>query len=60
LVHAIKAACAGVFHTQADDELLGAGGNMTIREHGRMAWCIHLTDAGCEGPYLDLSVMPPK
>lgn len=57
LAQAIKAWCAGVWHNQSDDELLPLG-NMTVKEHGRLAWCIHLTNAGMDGPYIDLSVMP--
>lgn len=28
------------------------------KPNGRLAWSIHLTPAGVDGPYIDLSVMP--
>jgi len=30
----------------------------TNKPHGRVAYSIHLTDAGSESPYFDVSVMP--
>jgi len=28
------------------------------KPHGRVAYSLHFTDRGCDGPYIDLSVMP--
>lgn len=33
-------------------------GNASIKPHGRVAYSLHLTDRGSEGPYFDVSVMP--
>lgn len=30
----------------------------TKKPHGRVAYSLHLTNNGCNGPYLDVSVMP--
>lgn len=32
----------------------------TPKPHGRQAYSLHFTNRGCEGPYLDISVMPRK
>lgn len=57
LIRAIKDACAGVF-SHADVDHLIPNGNPGKKPHGRIAYSIHLTNAGCYGPYLDISVMP--
>ena len=57
LILALKKVCGGVFrHVDFDD--LVEEHKPTVKPHGRMAWSLHLTNDGCEGPYLDVSVMP--
>lgn len=59
LVNALKEAAGGCWHHP--DPALDAWfptGNPTKKPHGRIAYSIHLTDRGCGGAYLDVSVMP--
>lgn len=58
LILAFKKAVGGVFTKHDFDHIGTVMGNATIRPHGRMTWCLHLTDEGMYGPYLDISVMP--
>jgi hypothetical protein len=57
MILALKVVCGGVFvHTDFDD--LVKDGQPTTKPHGRVDYSIHLTNDGCQGPYLDISVMP--
>ncbi len=57
LILALKDVVSGIFHREGFDQFL-PDGNPTEKPHGRRAWSIHLTNSGCHGPYLDISVMP--
>lgn len=57
MIRALRTVCGGVFHHSETDYLVTSG-NPTPKPHGRIAYVIHLTNEGCEGPYLDISVMP--
>lgn len=58
LVRAIKEACGGFHLNPEHDELIADDGDVRIRPHGRRCYVFHLSEKGCEGPYIDLSVMP--
>lgn len=57
LVLAIKGVVRGIFSHEDFDDLV-PDGNPSVKPHGRRAWSIHFTNAGCHGPYIDISVMP--
>lgn len=57
LILAIKELVSGIFHREGMDHHF-PDGNPSEKPHGRRAWSIHLTNSGCHGPYLDISVMP--
>lgn len=57
MVMEMKMAVQGVWMNHEVDHLVKTG-NPSDKPHGRRAWSIHLTDEGCNGPYLDISVMP--
>jgi hypothetical protein len=57
LIRALKTLCGGVFCRTDMDEFY-QNGNPHSKPHGRTAYSIHLTEEGCFGPYLDISVMP--
>lgn len=59
MIDEMKAAVQGVYTDHEFDHLL-TDGHVTTKPHGRMAWSIHLTTKGSDGPYLDISVMPLK
>jgi len=57
LIKKLKEVTGTVTHGAAWDHLVP---DCTPGEkpHGRVAYSLHLTDRGCEGPYFDVSVMP--
>lgn len=57
LVNAMKEAVGGWWWGPDVDQWY-PDGMPTRKPHGRMAYSIHLTDRGSEGPYLDVSVIP--
>lgn len=61
MIDEMKTAIGGVYvHHEVDHEVdhIVKDGNPSEKPHGRRAWSIHLTNNGCDGPYIDLSVMP--
>jgi hypothetical protein len=58
LILAFKEAIQGVFTKHDWDHIGEVSKHATFKPHGRLAWVLHLTDNGCNGPYLDVSVMP--
>lgn len=57
LVKALKeAACACWWGPDVDQYY--PDGSPNQKPHGRVAYSLHLTDRGGEGPYFDVSVMP--
>lgn len=58
LVRALREKVHGIFHSTGWDELV-TDENMLYRDkpHGRLTCPIHLTDHGCYGPYIDLSII---
>jgi hypothetical protein len=59
LIKALKDVAGGCWH-HPDPEVdkWFPDGSPTTKPHGRVAYSIHLTDRGADGPYLDVSVMP--
>lgn len=57
LILAFKDAILGVFTRHDFDHIGDVYSHATLKPHGRLAWALHLTDEGCHGPYLDISVM---
>ena len=57
LITSLKAATATVTHTAECDHYF-KDHHPSIKPHGRLAYSLHLTDNGAEGPYIDVSVMP--
>lgn len=47
---------ANTHHFEADEYFPDC--NPTRKPHGRLAYSLHFTNRGGEGPYLDVSVMP--
>jgi hypothetical protein len=57
LVNALQAESGGCWtHPEWDD--IAPNGTPTKKPHGRVAYSVHLTDRGGQGPYFDISVMP--
>jgi hypothetical protein len=56
----MKAAAEGVWTHHDFDDLWTTVARGSAKPHGRKAWSIHLTNKGCHGPYLDISVMPRR
>ena len=59
LVKALREVAGGCWHNPEVDHWFPRG-SPTIKPHGRVAWSIHLTNKGGEGPYFDVSVMPRR
>lgn len=57
MIDEMKRAVSGVYVHHEVDHIV-KDGNPSTKPHGRRAWSIHLTNNGCDGPYIDLSVMP--
>lgn len=57
MVDEMKAAVLGVYAHHEFDHLI-KDGHRSAKPHGRLAWSIHLTTKGMNGPYMDISVMP--
>jgi hypothetical protein len=57
MIEEMKVAAQGVY-THHDFDHVHEDGNVHSKPHGRKAYSIHLTNEGCMGPYLDISVMP--
>lgn len=57
MIEEMKAAAQGVYTHHEFDHCITADHGKG-KPHGRKAYSIHLTDQGCFGPYLDISVMP--
>ena len=57
MVEEMKYAVRGVYLHHEVDHIV-KDGKAEDKPHGRRAWSIHLTEKGCDGPYIDLSVMP--
>jgi hypothetical protein len=57
LILAMKEATATVTHTSLGDEFF-PDCQPYKKPHGRVCYSLHFTDQGCDGPYLDVSVMP--
>lgn len=60
MIEEMKAAAEGVWTKHDWDDIGTTAGHSTEKPHGRRAWSIHLTNKGCYGPYLDVSVMPRR
>jgi hypothetical protein len=60
LVAALKEACGGCYWHPERDKLYYNNGTPTVKPHGRVAYSLHLTDRGGEGPYFDVSIMPRR
>ena len=58
LILALNSVCGGVFHQSTVEHLIDPAKSPSTKPHGRLSWSLHLTDDGCFGPYLDISVMP--
>lgn len=60
LIKALKGAVgAGTFKLDQElDEQFWPDCAPTPKPHGRVAYSLHFTDRGSDGPYLDVSVMP--
>lgn len=56
----MKAAAEGVWTHHDWDHIGTTFEHGSAKPHGRRAWSIHLTNNGCYGPYLDISVMPRR
>jgi hypothetical protein len=57
LIKALKAATGTVTHASHADEYFPDCAP-TAKPHGRLAYSLHCTDRGGDGPYLDVSVLP--
>lgn len=57
LVKALRGVAGGCWWSPESDKWY-PDGSPNQKPHGRVAWSVHLTDRGSEGPYLDISVMP--
>lgn len=57
LIKALKAVTGGVSARTDMDEYF-PDCDPTPKPHGRVAYSIHFTEKGAQGPYLDVSVMP--
>lgn len=58
LILAFKEAIQAVFTKHDFDHIGSVRSHATLKPHGRLAFSLHLTEEGCHGPYLDVSVMP--
>lgn len=58
MVEEMKAVVEGVWTKHDWDDVGTTLAHSTMKPHGRRSWSIHLTNKGCNGPYIDLSVMP--
>jgi succinate dehydrogenase/fumarate reductase flavoprotein subunit len=58
LIDAMKRACGGCYWSPETDRFYKLSSHGTKKPHGRIAYSVHLTDRGGEGPYFDVSVMP--
>lgn len=58
MIEALKAAAEGVWTHHEWDHIGTTAYHSSQKPHGRRAWSIHLTNNGCLGPYLDISVIP--
>lgn len=57
LIKALKAQLGAVtWGKEIDEHYPDCAGNQ--KPHGRVAYSLHFTEGGSEGPYLDISVMP--
>lgn len=57
LIKALKAATGTNTHSFECDHYW-PDCNPTAKPHGRLAYSLHFTDRGGDGPYMDVSVMP--
>lgn len=57
LIKALKAIVGGCTHHGEVDEYFPRC-DPTLRPHGRLSYCIHLTNNGLYGAYIDVAVMP--
>lgn len=57
MIKEMKQVTASVTHGPDLDHLF-PDCHPTEKPHGRRAYSLHLTERGCDGPYLDVSVMP--
>lgn len=57
MIYAFRKHLRGVFHKVCMDDWY-PDASPTEKPHGRKAYSIHLTEEGCYGPYLDISIMP--
>jgi len=57
LVKALKDAIGGITHHSEMDHYYPTC-DPTEKPHGRLAYSLHFTNRGCEGAYIDVSVMP--
>jgi hypothetical protein len=57
MIDEMKHVCIGVYTHHEMDHVV-KDGFRSSKPHGRFAYSIHLTEKGCDGPYLDISVMP--
>lgn len=58
LIKALKKALGAVTWRTGMDEHYPDCSPSSTKPHGRVAYSLHLTENGMDGPYLDISVMP--
>jgi hypothetical protein len=60
MIENMKETAEGVWTRHDWDDVGTVEQRAQHKPHGRRAWSIHLTNKGCDGPYLDISVMPRR
>lgn len=60
LVASLMAATGGKLGELEAQEAYFQQGSPGAKPHGRLCWSLHLSDLYGQGPYVDLSVIPPR